>query len=342
MDRPWLKLTTRQRKALLAAPVYVPAFWRLIDGFREDGTDGLSEEGLDIEHVEILSLDGTPLHMTVCGKGPKTLFFVHGWTCNETVYRFQQRHFKDRYRIYSVELRGHGSSSIPESLDYHPDRLAEDLEAAVRYAKPRTFAVCGHSMGGFTAFKWFELFGAKYKGRLKGLAIIDSTGTDLAEGVVFGSVMKRTYPIPLGGLLKWVGHNNKVSDLIKGAVKETHLAYGIVRWAAFGKRPKGDHVEHMRKMILATPMTSLALAAKACMDYHVEYFLPQVDVPVILLLGDRDKLTNLEVNRRTADLLPDARMKVYVGAGHCSLLERRDEFNADLDAFLSEIWGPRA
>jgi pimeloyl-ACP methyl ester carboxylesterase len=91
-------------------------------------------------------------------------------------------------------------------------------------------------------------------------------------------------------------------------------------------------------MILATPMTSLALAAKACLDYRCEYYLPEVDVPVVLLLGDLDKLTSLEANERTASLLPDSRMKVYAGAGHCSLLERREEFNDDLADFLDEVF----
>ncbi len=57
-----------------------------------------------------------------------------------------------------------------------------------------------------------------------------------------------------------------------------------------------------------------------------------------LLEGDRDRLTNLEVNRRTGGLLPDARMAVFPGAGHCSLLETADEFNRELGLFLDEAF----
>ena len=115
-------------------------------------------------------------------------------------------------------------------------------------------------------------------------------------------------------------------------------AYGMVRWGAFGKKPKGAQVEHVRDMVLGTPMTTLSLAAKACLDFHYDYYLPEVDVPVILLVGDKDKLTNREANERNAGLLPDARLKVFEGAGHCSLLERRSEFNAALEAFLDEVF----
>lgn len=317
--------------------LFLPAMLRRIDAGRKNN-DHLDADSLELEHIEIESLDGTALHMTACGEGTDVLFFVHGWTCNESIFRFQQEHFSDRYRIYTLELRGHGLSAVPESLDYHPDRLAEDLKAAVDHVNPDSFVIAGHSLGGFTTFKWFEHFGRSLDGRLKGLAIIDSTGTDLTDGIVFGRAVKRIYPLPLSHILKGVGKHNRISEAVKTAMKDTSVAYLIVRWGAFGKRPKGEHVEHVREMVLGTPMTSMSLAAKACLDYHYEYFLPSVDVPVSLLLGDRDKLTNHESNQKTANLLPDARMSVFEGAGHCAMLERRDDFNVELSAFLAEVF----
>ncbi|HEY5526602.1 MAG TPA: alpha/beta hydrolase [Candidatus Anoxymicrobiaceae bacterium] len=219
---------SRRRTELLLAPVYVPAMLRVIDSLRTDQRL-LDGEDLDLEHIKIESLDGTPLHMTACGQGENAVFFVHGWTCNESIFRFQQDHFRDRYRIYTLELRGHGKSGVPASLDYHPDRLAEDLKAAIDHVGPK-------------------------------------------------------------------------------------------------------------EMVLSTPMTTLSLAAKACFDFHYDYFLPSVDVPVALLVGDRDKLTNRESNERTAGLLPDARLRVFEGAGHCAMLERREDFNAALESFLYDVF----
>src|SRR5450759_4236033 len=70
------------------------------------------------------------------------------------------------------------------------------------------------------------------------------------------------------------------SDALKSAARESSLAYGLVRWGAFGKRPRGQHVEHVREMVLSTPMTTMALAAKSLFDFHYDYYLPNVDVPV--------------------------------------------------------------
>jgi len=318
--------------ALLLAPAVV----RRLDA-RRDG-DPVPGPAPDLEHIELTSADGTRLHMTACGSGPDALFFVHGWTCNESVFRFQQEAFRDRYRVYTLELRGHGGSAVPASLDYHPDRLAEDLEAAVDFVNPESFVVAGYSLGGFTAFKWFERFAREREGALKGLAIIDSTGIDLVDGLIFGSLVKRLYPAPLSGLLSVLGRRNRVAGALKDALKDSSMAYMVVRWGAFGRRPRGEHVEHMREMVFGTPAPSVPLAAKACLDYEFRQSLPGVDVPVALLLGERDKLTDVGSNRRTADLLPDCRMRVFDGAGHCAMFENRAEFNEELGAFLEKAF----
>ena len=292
------------------------------------------------EAVEgIRSRDGTPLHADYCGKSGPTVFFVHGWTCDGTIFRYQKPYFSQKYRVVTLDLRGHGRSGMPENMDFHPDRLAEDLRAAVDAFDPEEFVIAGHSMGGFTTFKFHEHFGEEYRGRLKGLVIIDSTGTDLVEGLVMGRLVDLIYPRPLESLLYLLRRESRLIKIFMALFRDSSAAYLLVRWAAFGKRPPADEVEFQREMTFSTPVPSIALAAKACLDYHVEYHLPNVDVPVLILVGSEDILTNARANRRTCELLPDVRLKVYEGAGHDTQLERTEEFNRDVGDFLQECFG---
>ena len=318
--------------ALALAPVVL----RHLD-HRRDGDDDGGRESLATgeELGGVVSRDGTSIWADCCGETGPTIFFVHGWTCNGTIFRYQKPYFGRKYQVVTLDLRGHGKSAMPENKDFHPDRLAEDLKAAIDAVNPDEFIIAGHSMGGFTAFKFHEHFGEEYRDKLKGMVIIDSTGTDLVDGLVLGKLVDKFYPVPLNGLLKALGWESRLADRVRKLIRNSSAAYLIVRWAAFGKKPPASEVESVREMTFSTPVETIALAAKGCLDFHCEYHLPEVDVPVLLLVGSEDKLTNQDTNRRTCESLPQAKLVVFEDAGHCTQLERTMKFNLTLDGFLS-------
>jgi pimeloyl-ACP methyl ester carboxylesterase len=323
---------------MAAAAVTVPVAVRRLDRRRHSGWEGEDYASPPGKEMGITSADGTPLRLIVHGDGDKTIFFVHGWTCNHTIYRWQQRYFMDGYKVVTLNLRGHGESGIPAGLDYQIDRMAEDLKAAVDAVDPGDFVVAGHSMGGFTAFRFFKLYAEEYRGRLKGMVIIDSSGLPLHEGVLLGWLVRMTSPFPLDLALRAGGYLGRLADPVFRMLKNTSLAYLVVRALAFGRKPAGDDVELVREMTLSTRFTSLCLAAKTCIDVRNQDVLPGIDVPVLMLMGRHDLLTNVKVNEASVALMPEARLVVYPDAGHCCLLEARDEFNAELAGFFKRVF----
>jgi pimeloyl-ACP methyl ester carboxylesterase len=288
----------------------------------------------------VVSRDGTTLHVEHYGSNSHpTVFFAHGWTCCGGIFRHQVAHLSGRYRVVTSDQRGHGKSGMPASKDFSTERLAEDLKAVIDTFAPGEFVVAGHSMGGFTAFKFHQRFGEEYRGRLKGMVMIDSTGTDVLDSIYMSGLVRRLYPFPLSPFLVMGGKPNRLVEMGREMLRNTSYAYLICRWAAFGKNPPADEVEYQREMTFSTPVPVTSLAAKACFDYHVEDHLPDVDVPVLILVGTKDKLTSDKANCRTAELLPDARLVVYKDAGHSTHLERTGEVNAELDDFLELCFG---
>jgi non-heme chloroperoxidase len=62
--------------------------------------------------------------------------------------------------------------------------------------------------------------------------------------------------------------------------------------------------------------------------------LRQVDVPVLVAHGDDDQIVPFQDSApKTAELLKDARLKVYPGRPHGLFGDYEREFNADLLAF---------
>lgn len=319
--------------AAVTSLLSLPSFIRALDRRRESRKGaGDRPSIMDGEEKKgICSLDGTRLYADYLGDSDPTVFFVHGNPCSSQEFHYQKPYFSNKYRVVSLDLRGFGRSEIPASGDYGLERLAEDLKSIIDAFNPEEFVVAGHSMGGYTAFEFHKRFGSEYGGRLKGLAIIDSTGTDLNDRS------------PRWKLLDKFGANMKTSRFTEALTEYTSkssLTYLAIRWLAFGKRPPASQVELMQRMAASTPLESTIGAGKGYSGYQFEDYLPSVNIPVMLLVGSEDTLmVEDRANRRTHALLPDSRLKVFEGAGHCSLMECPDDFNASLDSFLVECFG---
>jgi pimeloyl-ACP methyl ester carboxylesterase len=317
----------------------VPALIRHMDRRREsrERTEDRPSILDGEEKGGVHSLDGTALYVDYLGEKDPTVFFVHGFTnCTQEFY-YQKPYFAEKYRVVGLDLRGHGRSEIPVSRDYHAERFAEDLKAVVDAFEPERFVVAGHSLGGLATFKFYELFGKKYEGRLKGLAIIDSTGIDISSKFGSGFTLKWTLLMKYCSILM----DNNLYKMIFEKLSDSPLYYLLVRWLLSSKRRSASALEFFQQVGCLTPIATLkGIANVANEGWQQEHSLPNVNIPVMLLVGSEDDITKTDrENRRTYSLLPDARLKVLEGAGHLALQEMPEEFNETLDGFLAEVFG---
>jgi 3-oxoadipate enol-lactonase len=63
----------------------------------------------------------------------------------------------------------------------------------------------------------------------------------------------------------------------------------------------------------------------------------QIYVPTLVLVGDQDLITPVDLSNELVDLIPGARMQVITGAGHLGNLEKADDFNVIVESFLENL-----
>jgi len=311
----------------------IPSLVRYLDRRREIREGACDQPSiLDGEEKKgVHSIDGTTLYVDYLGEKDPTVFLVHGFACCTQAFRYQKPFLSDKYRVVGIDLRGHGRSEVPKNRGYHVERFAEDLKAVVDVFEPEQFVIAGFSLGGLAAFKFFERFAKDYEGRLRGLAIIDSTGGDITDMSLQWKLLK-----------KWNQNlmDNVLGKAIADMMSDSSLMYAFIRSGMFGKRPLASEIEFIQRITCSTPIATLKGTMKDNDDYRFEHYLPNVDIPVMLIVGSEDSLmANDRKNKRTYSLLPDARLKVLEGAGHLALLERPEELNEALDGFLTEVFG---
>ena len=62
--------------------------------------------------------------------------------------------------------------------------------------------------------------------------------------------------------------------------------------------------------------------------------LPELTVPTLIVHGSRDLGVPVEAARNAARLIPDARLRVFEGAGHWAQRDEPGRFNFELASFL--------
>ena len=76
-------------------------------------------------------------------------------------------------------------------------------------------------------------------------------------------------------------------------------------------------------------------ARSAKKDYLLEY-LPQVKVPVLLVWGEDDLVTTMDVAETFRDNLPNSKLVTFEKCGHAPMIEHPEKFSEAVNEFLAE------
>jgi pimeloyl-ACP methyl ester carboxylesterase len=99
------------------------------------------------------SVDGLKIHYTSTGSGPRTVFLIHGYTCDETSWS-EQSPIAKQYRVVTVDLPGHGKSDVPKVEQFSMDLFARAIEAVRAELGVNRIVLTGHSMGALVVLKY--------------------------------------------------------------------------------------------------------------------------------------------------------------------------------------------
>jgi non-heme chloroperoxidase len=268
----------------------------------------------------ITTKDGTSIFYKDWGKG-QPVHFSHGWPLNADDWD-DQLYFAaaNGFRAIAHDRRGHGRSS--QTWDGNDmDTYAADLHALIEKLDLRDVILVGHSTGGGEV--------ARYIGRY---------GTSrVAKAVLVGAVpplMLKTTGNPGGTPIK------AFDDIRAGLLADRSQFYKDLSAPFFGANRPGSKVSQgVRDMFWLWSMTVGLKAAYDCVKAFSETDqtedLKKFDIPTLIIQGDDDQIVPIaDAGLLQAKLVKDAELKVYKGAPHGLTTTHKDQFNADLLAFL--------
>ena len=110
-------------------------------------------------------------------------------------------------------------------------------------------------------------------------------------------------------------------------------------WAAglFGPSTPAAVVEEGLSICSDFHPDALAALARSFAETDLRGVLPTIDIPSLVLHGDADVRSPLEVGRSLHAAIPDSRLVVLPGVGHVSCMEAPDVFNDEVRRFLRSV-----
>lgn len=246
------------------------------------------------------TVDGISIHSTVRGHGPKTIVFVHGWTCDESSWRFQVPVFEKNYRVITLDLPGHGKSGSPAKGPLTMALFARSIEAVRVEAGAGKIVLVGHSMGTPVIREYARMYPANVAGL-----------------------------VPVDGVLHLSGSRNAPNpDRMKGP-EGLKNREAMIR-SMFGPSATPAIQQQILKMMLAAPEATAyqAMAATfAASNWKDDSF----QVPAFGIYADHSASYDPAYFKK---IFPDGSAVEVAGTGHFVMLEKPAEFNKLLANFL--------
>jgi pimeloyl-ACP methyl ester carboxylesterase len=310
------------------------------DQRRDDPEAGEPFGRLRGEATTLASHDGTKLLLEEFGAGP-CLVFAHGFSLTQDAWHYQRRDLPAEFRCVFFDQRGHGRSGPGANDDYSLEALARDLRAVLDWTGERRVVVVAHSMAGIASLELCRLFPEEARGRIAGLVLVGSTYADTLRGMSAAIAARGAKTVQRA--LITAAFDLMRRDPVRAARlrrRGSDLGYLGTRLFGFGSNPSPAQVAFVDRLLAQTDVEVWVKVFPSLIDFDLSETLAQLDLPVLVAVGDKDRLTPPASARHMVEAIPGAKLLLLEDAGHSAFLEEHEVLDAAIADFARAVLGP--
>jgi pimeloyl-ACP methyl ester carboxylesterase len=250
---------------------------------------------------------------TDSGKG-RVIVLLHGFLGSHELWSEFSKKLSKRFRVISIDLPGHGKT--PSIGYYHSmELLAQSVKAVLDHVGVRRYVIAGHSMGGYTALAFAEL----YPENMSGLCLFNST----------------SYADP--------EEKKKDRDRVIRLVKKEHKHYVaevVTTLFAPENLPKlKDEVSKARRVATEVSKQSIINSLEGMKERKSrDMILKFAEYPVLFVIGKKDGVINYETMYPQMGLCKYPSVVMLEEGAHMSFYEAPKETLEGLAAFAERCF----
>jgi len=252
--------------------------------------------------ITLQTISGIQTGVACIGEG-RPVIALHGWQGSiKSFWPVADRLAPLGYEVHVIDLPGFGQSELPPDVWSVGDYTRFVIAYLDQTGLDRV-ALLGHSFGGRIGL----VLAADYADRVSKMILADSAG------IRTSLPLKNRIALSLWRILNWTletAHARGLRDRLR--------ARFYSRFASEDYQNAGPLRDTFRQVI----------------QEDLAPYAQRIKAPTVLIWGDQDADTPLWQGRKLEQLIPDAGLVVFKGAGHFAYLDRLNDYIRVVDHFL--------
>jgi len=300
--------------SVLSAPLLRERSIPLVRPARLDWNPSLSPQTIQV--------NGHTIFYTVKGEG-RPLVLIHGYGAGIWVWEKQIEVLSHGYRVYALDLIGHGFSDRPR-IPYTPETYIHCLKNFMDGVGIEKATLVGNSMGGGVAWATAILFPE----RVDRLILIDCVSPDVLREVKNESfrMLAAIKNIPaLPYLVIAVRNKNSIRKVLLECVWDINL---IV--------PEVVNRQYQLSRIKGTTRALYSTFKHAKEALKLKDQFSRIRKPTLFIWGEKDLIFPPQLGEKLHRAIVGSRFRVIKDSGHIPMWETPDEVNRAILEFLRE------
>jgi pimeloyl-ACP methyl ester carboxylesterase len=245
-----------------------------------------------------------------------SVIFCDGILCDGFIWKYLWSDLAAVCDVAHWHYRGHGRSSAPaDSTRIDIAAHADDLRAVRDHLGDRPCVIVGHSMGTQVALEEWR----RYPAKIRGLVLVCGS---------FGKVTQSFRGMPILDMIlpKVMDIVDKQPDIVR-AVWSRIPPEMALKAALLARDVDPSHVRREDMLPYLKHMTHVDFPMflrmlRAAGDHSAEQWLAEVDVPTLVVAGERDTFTPASLSRFMAEKIPRAELLLVPGGSHVTPIEQ--------------------
>jgi pimeloyl-ACP methyl ester carboxylesterase len=272
--------------------------------------------------------DGAETHYTVWGDAPNAVVLCDGLACEGYIWKHLRPVLTQHFTVVHWSYRGHGASPPPPDLQrVGLAEIGDDLSTLLEHLQLPSAALLGHSMGVQVALEFHRRFPKQVwaLGLLCGAygkpldTFHDSHALRLAFPFIREAVER--FPALAASVASWATRQ----DLLLKLSLWLETQYPLI-----GPDDVAPYVRHLGAMDVRVFVRTLDSLSRHTAESH----LPHVDVPTLVVTGEKDTFTPAELSHHIADTIPHAQRLSLPEGTHTAPLEEPEAVERAVVPFL--------